>query len=463
MIDLTNTQKDAIGLNYVLGRMTCRSSYGGEKMRQIAPFGSGDEARLTQCFDNMEKIMAMDARDMENLGNLLGRFKNIRGIVAKLEVGTLSQVEFFEIKNFLLVFAEMDINLPLEGIFFTKMVDVLDILDPAGQRIAPFSLGEGFSADLAALRRDKARLEHLLQQEVDQGQRAELLTQRAKIVAAEDAEEMRVLEALSAKLRPYIPVFCANMDNLGLLDFTMAKANLAQEYGAVRPEISENRLAFKNMYNPMVAEVLTTKNRVMTKVSITLEVGATIMTGANMGGKTVAMQTAVLNAALGRMGFFVFADGAEIPLFDGICMVAEDMQGTGHGLSSFGADVVQINDIICHSRNNFLLIAMDEPARATNPAEGAAIVRALAAFMAQKNCVCLINTHYDRIVRPGMRHYQVAGLRGGSTMDYNLVEVDADTAPPRDALEICRIMGMDRELLDIIEKECDPIPETTYY
>ena len=74
----------------------------------------------------------------------------------------------------------------------------------------------------------------------------------------------------------------------------------------------------------------------------------------------------------------------------------------------------------------------------------------------------------DRSAAYAARHYQVRGLRPGAAepapgldglraienaMDYGLVPVERETECPRDALRICRILGMDEKILRDIEEE----------
>ena len=445
MLGLDDTQKEAIGLNHVLRRLTPASPYGMEKLRQIVPFCC--PAIVNRRFNNIEKLMGYD---LTSLRDVLAHFKNIRGILTKLAGGgTLNEVELFEIKGFLLtlerflpIFNEVNASLQLADISLLPMTPALDILDPQKLRVASFSLDDGFSEDLAAIRRDRPWEEQV-------------------------AEELRIMSELSIKLCPHISKFRSNIDNLGQLDLTMAKAALAARHNCVRPKISKNTVVLQDMTNPMVAAALAKNSRAMTPVSLTLDAGVAVITGANMGGKSVAIKTVVLNAALCALGFFVFAGKAEIPLFDSIFLMSQDMQDTARGLSSFGGEVARLNALSASLNSaraaNLLLIALDEPARTTNPAEGAAIVRAIALWLAKSGQISLLSTHYDNITAPNARYYRVAGLTNlpqslsrahiADYMDYRLMETAANDPIPRDALKICKLLGLEGSLMSKIESE----------
>ena len=88
-------------------------------------------------------------------------------------------------------------------------------------------------------------------------------------------------------------------------------------------------------------DLLSEQGRSFVPVSISLTPGATVITGANMGGKSVAMKTVALNVLLMQAGFLVCAKKAKMPLFESVLMLFEDMQSIQSGLSGFGSEIVQ--------------------------------------------------------------------------------------------------------------------------
>jgi len=475
MFGLSPLQEEAVGLTFVLNQLSPDSPYGVERKKQIAPLGAHCRKEVSTCFDNLEKIISLMRENMaivEELRLHLMSLKNIRGSIVKCNTQTLSQIEMFEVKNFLLTFEKLERTfkkitdkVTFVNIHLQPMTEALSVLDPNGLRIAAFTLD---SPELQTIRQEKLRVEALLQRESDQTSKENLIAERFTLVQEEAVEESRVLGELSEKLRVYLSIFVSNMDHIGTLDLTIAKALLALKYNAVRPEISNSgALAFQKMSNPYVTDLLARNNQTMTKISLAMTKGLTIITGANMGGKSVSIKTAVLNTMLCQIGFFVFAEKAEIPLFDGIYFISEERQDVVRGLSSFGAEILRFNEIAGHLKTGFLFVALDEFARGTNPHEGASIVRAVASYLSDSGSVCVMVTHYDRIVSPKFRHYQVAGLNFpdkkleaksnpsfiAAYMDYNLIEMESRADPPRDALNICKLIGLDEEVLNRIEKE----------
>jgi len=472
MFGLDHAQCDAVGLTFVLNHLTPDSPYGGQEVKRMKPFGRDGGQAARKCFDNIEKIIRLAEENPAALGAVRAELmvlKNIRGSVAKCAAGSLSQVELFEVKRFLLTFEKLwaayyalDQRFQLIGTALEPMSAALEILDPEGKRLAAFAVE---SPALSEVRREKQRIEAMLHKEAAQSAVSVLSAKRYQICKREDQEESRVMRELSEGLRAHLPVFTTNMDMIGLLDLTIAKAMLAVKFGGIRPQISEQaQIKLEKMSNPYIAGALAEKGLAMTEVSLTLPCGVSVITGANMGGKSVSVKTAILNTVLCQMGFFVFARHAEIPLFDAVNLTAEDLQDAGRGLSSFGAEMVRLSDLAGRLKSEFMFVAMDEFARGTNPEEGAAIVRAVASYLSETGSICLLTTHYDKVVLPAFKHYQVAGLKlsGAESvlprdiaryMDYNLIEAGTDTPPPRDALKICEMIGLDGEVLDKIKGE----------
>ena len=84
-----------------------------------------------------------------------------------------------------------------------------------------------------------------------------------------------------------------------LLDLLLAKARLARRFGCVRPEIDpQGRVEASDMIHPEVADHLRARGGAFTPVSLMLERGTTVITGANMGGKSVSLKSTTLNLLL---------------------------------------------------------------------------------------------------------------------------------------------------------------------
>lgn len=476
---LTFAQKENIGFQYVLDALRPCSPFGQERLRDLTPMGPGDRAELLRQLGNIRRILECgdSQKQLQQLLRVFMGMKMVRPTAKKCLEADLNEIELFELKRFLLqsqeiydLFVKLQPILGLEGIAVADTRAALDILDPEGNRVASFYLPDSTSETLAQLRREKRELETRLAQNPD----PELLTKRSYIAGLEEQEEQRIRVLLSRKLRPHIPAMLANMEAVADLDLTAEKARIAKKYGATQPKLTENILEMTDMVNPRIADLLQDRGGAFTPVSIAMEPGSTVITGANMGGKSVALKTIALNVLLVHCGFFPFAQGAKVPLFDGMHIISEDLESIDRGLSSFGGEMVRFSHMVQQLQTGFHFVMLDEFARGTNPQEGAAIVQAVTRYLNDRPVMAVLATHFDHVAPYAKAHYQVAGLRdldwdalgreiaalGSETgaqriaayMNYGLYRADAGHACPRDALNICRLLGMPGEILSQAEK-----------
>jgi len=179
------------------------------------------------------------------------------------------------------------------------------------------------------------------------------------------------------------------------------------------------------------------------------------------------LKTLTLCQYLFQFGFGIPASEAGIVPRQEIFFCIGDDQSIERGLSSFAAEMKNIDAVIKASRQNKKLLALiDEPARTTNPTEGAALVSALLQILADKPMSLIMTTHYD--IEPGDSHcLRVKGFANGQ-MNYELVEVH-DGEVPHEALTIAESLGIDsewiseaRNRLGASQKRTDNTIESTY-
>lgn len=320
-----------------------------------------------------------------------------------------------------------------------------------------------YHPELAPLRAEKTALEKEIRAASEE-EKSALLERRRQLAVREDQLELEVRAELTRKLMVYREAFLANMDALGHLDLLLAKGRLAKRYQCVRPVLSaDNHLVLRGLRHPQVAEELAGRDEAFTTLDLELSAGCTVVTGANMGGKTVSLRSTVLSLLLCQCGFFVFAQSARLPLFHQVALILADSGPGSGGLSSFGREVHLLDRLLDQTRGQRFFLALDEFARGTNPQEGAALARALVRYLGRLDCMALMTTHYDGVSDVAGAHYQVAGLvreitddegedprrRIARRMDYRLLSAPPGAPCPRDALRVCRLLKLDPELTEL--------------
>ena len=287
-----------------------------------------------------------------------------------------------------------------------------------------------------------------------------------------EEEELEVREYLSKEISSYERVLLENCEKLGRLDITLSKAIYADRHDCVMPEIvNEHVIEFEDGRNLQVEDILKEKGKEYCPVSIALDDGVTCITGANMGGKTVSLKLVGMVAILAQHGFFVPCRRARVGLSNYMQILIGDSQSIERGLSSFGSEMEELKEILDNGRDRSLILIY-EIASGTNPAEGLALTKSLVDYLKTKAYITLITTHFETVTEDvSVRNMQVKGLAGADFsrldkeiryagrkeridiisryMDYRLVLVEDAAEIPKDALNIAKMLGIDR---DIIEK-----------
>ena len=474
-------QRENIGFEFIKSKMLPATPFGAELVKSIRPFRKDERDILETELSNLNKLSLNYEEvksDINAIRRIFMQMKDVRGSIKFGRDNTLSDIELFEIKILLMqleklkpVVERVADELGLDGFFIEPVSIAVDILDPDKRRIPTFSIYDEYSDTLKEIRKKKRDIELMMQG--DEALFEELKDKRLDITAKEEKEERRIREELSIKLRPYFDTVINNINTVARLDLLIEKHRVSKLYPSCLPQITKDTLILKDTINPYICDILESKGLKFTPVSIEMGLGTTVLTGANMGGKSVTLKTVALNTYLALCGFFVYADSASIPAFDEIIMISEESQSVAKGLSSFGAQIVELKNLLNEIENKFVFAILDEFARGTNPKEGESLVRGLVSLLNTKKTVSLLVTHFDHVAELSKSHYQVRGLQGVSEdkissslltksdddakitaisqfMNYGIFKVDKDAKPPKEALMICRLLGLQNELLDIL-------------
>lgn len=484
MIAVSFDEKVKIGLQYALETLHGCSPFGIERIRRLRFYAPEERDALeTELYNVAALAENSDAlKDTyTRLMTLLCQIKDIRNSLRRCQSGeTPDHVELFEIKGYLQRLENIrplldTINeaAKLKDVALHDPTAALAILDPNGTGSRGFYIPDSATPRLKELRIAKKEVEERLFHAQSDAEKDEIRLQRTRICAEEESEEMKVRRTMGAQLAPMVDDLLTDAETLGRLDFMVQKALFAVRYGGVLPQITDGTLELEDMVNPELVDLLSEQGRAFVPVSIRLERGATVITGANMGGKSVAMKTVALNVLLLQAGFLVCAKAAKMPLFHSVRMLFDDLQSIQSGLSGFGSEIVQFQKALGEVEQGYSLFLLDEFARGTNPDEGAVIVQAVTRYLNGVNAISLLTTHYDKVAECAHDHYQIIGLRDidpeqirrelavtsedgvaviARHMNYGLYRVEGKSDCPRDALNICRMLSLKPEIMSLIEE-----------
>ena len=132
----------------------------------------------------------------------------------------------------------------------------------------------------------------------------------------EEIEIEKILQILSSSLFPYTEELLKNIEFIGILDFTFAKAKYSKKIKGITPKINtEKNINLIKARHPLIPESQV--------VPITIDIGHNfsllIITGPNTGGKTVTLKTVGLLCCMACSGLNIPAEeNSSIYVFDEI-------------------------------------------------------------------------------------------------------------------------------------------------
>jgi DNA mismatch repair ATPase MutS len=290
----------------------------------------------------------------------------------------------------------------------------------------------------------------------------------------EAALEGDILAALSKEIAPKAGQLEAAAWALGELDYLICKADLAASWGAVRPEISPDHtccLRIEDGIHPLIRDEVERRGGRFQPVTLNLDAPVSVITGPNMGGKTVSLSIAGLCVTLAQHGFLVPCSRMVFSLYD---YVYFQPQTPGKpGLSSFAAEILSLKEPLSRNGDRGLVL-LDEVGRGTNPSQGLALYAAVLHHLRENHNPCstvIATTHYHGLAAlVGAPHWQVAGLQPVGNeqaadaeaasdigwlyrhMDYRLQKVGPDAPTPQDALLVARLLGLEEDIIARAER-----------
>lgn len=364
----------------------------------------------------------------------LSEVQDIKGTVERLKAKEImDDIQLFELKHFAMTASEIHDS---GAEWVDPLREVVDILDPNKERVDTFYIYDSYDQRMAEMRREW--------KEPTADQFAQM---------AEVEEQVRV--RLTTELRPLAERIARTLEETGMLDLRIGKVHLAEKEGLVMPKVAKEKTRLLGLSNMQVRTALQKRGKEYQETDIEFQRKPTLVTGMNMGGKTVMLKALATAQMMFQYGFAVAAREAEMMLMEDVLLSVDDKQDGENGLSSFAAEIMNVDYVVRKIREERnVLVLIDELARTTNPVEGRRIVNAVINILAEKSVAAFVTTHYDGI-KGDFRRLRVKGLREDAKnledIDYQTVET-TDEEVPHEAMKVAGMMGVDAELLAKIEE-----------
>lgn len=205
----------------------------------------------------------------------------------------------------------------------------------------------------------------------------------------EEHEVARVLDALSRAVGAQSEQIEINVDMLATVDVLVAKANLAHAMNAIAPELLETpELAIYGGRHPLLGD-----RAIPQSLKLDAEQRLVVISGPNMGGKTVALKMVGLFVAMTYSGMQIPTDlGTQIGRFDRIFTDIGDEQSIAENASTFSAHLKRMREIIAGADERTLVL-VDEIGGGTEPNSGAALAIAMLERLLAVRACGVLTTH----------------------------------------------------------------------
>lgn len=273
------------------------------------------------------------------------------------------------------------------------------------------------------------------------------LGNRRKELAVKEREEIeKVLAKLSVQLGAVADRIRAALNVIGLIDSIAARAKLSLLHSGTEPELNDKGIVdLRSARHPLLEGEV-----VPIDVTLGKTFSALLITGPNTGGKTVSLKTIGLLSLMAASGLHVPAlPGTELAIFSKVFADIGDEQSIEQSLSTFSSHMTNIVRITRGSKGGSLVL-LDEIGAGTDPAEGAALAKAVLDHLLSRGARVVATTHYGELK-------EFAYVRDG--IENASVEFDLETLRPTyrlmvgipgssNAFAIASRLGLDAAIID---------------
>ena len=274
-----------------------------------------------------------------------------------------------------------------------------------------------------------------------------------ELEGAERRERVRILQAVTALLRPETEAIIASQKMLAEVDFLNAKVSLAQTLHAIRPELlNEPLLEWSEARHPVLWLHYAPQGKTVVPLSIRLQADKNhvlVISGPNAGGKSVCLKTVALLQYMLQCGLLVpVAEQSRAGLFDQLMIDIGDEQSIQDELSTYSSHLRNMRAFL-RQADERTLILIDEMGTGTEPLLGGAIAEAILRELVQRGVFGIITTHYTNL-----KHFaeQTTGVINGAML-YDrgamrpLFQLSIGQAGSSFAIEIARQIGLGEEII----------------
>jgi DNA mismatch repair protein MutS2 len=227
----------------------------------------------------------------------------------------------------------------------------------------------------------------------------EAMNQLRDLEREEVREIRRVLEQMTARIAPDRDEIAGAFDALVDFDALHARARTAISWTAAPPRIvsgDPSGMRLLQARHPLLVEAGETE---VVPYDLDLEAHerCMVVSGPNTGGKSVFLKATGLIAALAQSGIVPpVGKGTVLPVFGSFYADIGDEQSISQSLSTFSAHLANLSDVVVRADARSLIL-IDEMGTGTDPAEGAALSRAVLEALVERGATTIASSHLGEL------------------------------------------------------------------
>ncbi|MEY4167716.1 MAG: hypothetical protein RIR52_1540, partial [Acidobacteriota bacterium] len=312
----------------------------------------------------------------------------------------------------------------------------------------------GYFIEISNANRDRVPADYERKQTLVNAERyttPELKEYERKVLGAEErilTLEVEILAAIRGTIAREIGRLQQVARALASLDVVASLAETAARRNYVRPTLHEgDEIEIRDGRHPVIetlGERFVPNDLAINNTTDRL----LIITGPNMGGKSVFLKQNALIVIMAQMGSFVPAASASIAIVDRIFTRVGASDNLAQGRSTFMVEMTETANIL-NTATPRSLILLDEVGRGTATFDGLSLAWAIAEYLhdhPRHSARTLFATHYHELtelarLRPGVQNYQVAVSESEGRIVF-LRKVIPGCASKSYGIEVARLAGL---------------------
>ncbi len=274
-----------------------------------------------------------------------------------------------------------------------------------------------------------------------------------ELEGAERRERVRILQTVTAFIRPHTDAIFASQKMLGEVDFLSAKVSLANSLHAIRPELLDKPLLdWSDARHPVLWLHYMPQGKTVVPLSVRLQAEENrvlVISGPNAGGKSVCLKTVALLQYMLQCGLLVpVSEQSRAGIFGRLMIDIGDEQSIQDELSTYSSHLRNMRTFL-READECSLILIDEMGTGTEPLIGGAIAEAILRELVNRKVFGIITTHYTNL-----KHFaeQTPGVVNGAML-YDrgamrpLFKLSIGQAGSSFAIEIARQTGLSEDII----------------